>query len=81
MMSFFSGPIYTKVKAAFLSAVLVAALALIDQLSALDLSVLGPWAIPAGGLLAAAVAFAKKEIAGHETPSFDPVQPDHIDAP
>ena len=61
----FSGPIYTKVKAAVIAAVLTAALALIDQLGAVDLGFLGPWAIPAGAALAAIFAYAKREVTGH----------------
>ena len=78
----FSGPIYTKAKAAFAAAVLTAALALIDQLGAVDLGFLGAWAVPAGAALAAIFAYAKREVAGLQTgPTPGPPAPVQIPPP
>ena len=78
----FSGPIYTKVKAALIAAALTAALALIDQLGAVDLGFLGPWAVPAGAALAAIFAYAKKEVAGLQAgPTPGPPAPVQIPPP
>lgn len=63
--------IYSKVKAAGIAALLVGAIAAVDQFSSLDLSFLGAWAIPAGAALATLVAFAKKELAGFAATQAD----------
>jgi len=64
--------IFSKVKAALGATLVIAILALIDQLTALELTDLGPWAIPAAAFIAAGAAYLKKEVAGW---NFDEQQP------
>ena len=63
--------IFTKVKAAIFGAIILAIVALLDALGAIDLDALGlgPWAAPIGAAIAAVFAYVKKEVTGRYPPS------------
>ena len=55
-------PLYTKVKAAFIAALILGLFSFLDYLGALDLGFLGSWGSFAGAALVALVAYLKGEI-------------------